>query len=73
VRCYKIQNNVSPCIGVGAVVARDVPAFALMVGSSARRIGWISHDGERLGRDLVCPRSGRRHRAAGPDQLEEVS
>jgi UDP-2-acetamido-3-amino-2,3-dideoxy-glucuronate N-acetyltransferase len=44
-----------------------------MVGSSARRIGWISHDGERLGRDLVCPRSGRRHRAAGPDQLEEVS
>lgn len=60
-------------IGAGAVVTRDVPAFALMVGSPARRIGWMSHDGERLGPDLVCPRSGRRYRAAGPDQLEEVS
>ena len=60
-------------IGAGAVVTRDVPAFALMVGSPARRIGWMSHDGERLGPDLVCPRSGRRYRAAGPDQLEEAS
>ena len=60
-------------IGAGAVVTRDVPAFALMVGSPARRIGWMSHDGERLGSDLVCRRSSRRYREAGPDQLEEVS
>ena len=60
-------------IGAGAVVTRDVPAFALMVGAPARQIGWMSHDGERLGPDLVCPRSGRRYREAGPQQLEEVS
>jgi acetyltransferase-like isoleucine patch superfamily enzyme len=60
-------------IGAGAVVTRDVPEFALMVGSPARRIGWMSHDGERLGADLVCRRSGRRYREAGPNQLEEAS
>jgi UDP-2-acetamido-3-amino-2,3-dideoxy-glucuronate N-acetyltransferase len=59
-------------IGAGAVVTRDVPAFALMVGSPARRVGWMSHDGERLGPDLVCRRSGRRYREIGADKLEEI-
>ncbi len=35
-------------IGAGAVVAKDVPAYALMVGVPARRIGWMCHCGERL-------------------------
>jgi UDP-2-acetamido-3-amino-2,3-dideoxy-glucuronate N-acetyltransferase len=35
-------------IGAGAVVADDVPAFALMVGVPARRIGWMCQCGERL-------------------------
>lgn len=48
-------------IGAGSVVTADVPAHALVVGAPARRIGWMSHDGERLGDDLVCPRSGRRY------------
>lgn len=48
-------------IGAGAVVNRPVPAHALVVGAPARQIGWMSHDGERLGDDLVCPRSGRRY------------
>lgn len=48
-------------IGAGSVVTSDVPAHALVVGAPARRIGWMSHDGERLGDDLVCPRSGRRY------------
>lgn len=35
-------------IGAGAVVASDVPAYALMVGVPARRIGWMCQCGERL-------------------------
>jgi len=59
-------------VAAGAVVTADVPAFALMAGVPARRIGWVSHDGERLGPDLVCPRSGRRYREAGPERIEEI-
>jgi UDP-2-acetamido-3-amino-2,3-dideoxy-glucuronate N-acetyltransferase len=35
-------------VGAGAVVTADVPAFALMVGVPARRIGWMCQCGERL-------------------------
>jgi UDP-2-acetamido-3-amino-2,3-dideoxy-glucuronate N-acetyltransferase len=35
-------------VAAGAVVNRDVPAFALMAGVPARRIGWMSRHGERL-------------------------
>ena len=35
-------------VGAGAVVSGDVPAFALVVGVPARRIGWMSRHGERL-------------------------
>lgn len=59
-------------IAAGAVVARNVPDFALMAGVPARRIGWMSHTGAKLGPDLVCPETGRRYRETGPDQLEEI-
>lgn len=57
-------------IGAGAVVVTDVPAFGLMVGNPARRIGWMSRAGARLGPDLVCPIEGLQYIEAGPDQLE---
>ncbi len=59
-------------VAAGAVVTSDVPAHALVAGVPARRIGWVSHAGERLGDDLVCPRTGRRYALVGPDQLEEI-
>ena len=60
-------------IAAGAVVAKDVPAFALMAGVPARRIGWMSHAGAKLGPDLVCPETGRRYRETGADTLEEIA
>jgi UDP-2-acetamido-3-amino-2,3-dideoxy-glucuronate N-acetyltransferase len=60
-------------IAAGAVVTKDVPAFALMAGVPARRIGWMSRHGARLGTDLVCPQSGRRYRLRGADRLEEIT
>jgi predicted dehydrogenase/acetyltransferase-like isoleucine patch superfamily enzyme len=61
-------------IAAGAVVTRDVPAHGLMAGVPARRIGWMSHSGERLGADLVCPASGRRYREsdAGLEEIPEA-
>lgn len=49
-------------IGAGAVVTKYVPDYALMVGSPARQIGWMSEFGERLHFDetghAVCPGNG---------------
>ena len=51
-------------VGAGAVVNKDVPAYALMVGVPARQIGWMSEFGEQLElpisgeRQVVCPHTG---------------
>ena len=57
-------------IAAGAVVTKDVPAHALMVGVPARRVGWVSRSGEILDESLVCPRSGERYRETEQGTLE---
>ena len=41
-------------IGAGAVVTKPVPAYALMVGNPARRVGWVCACGEKLPAGLIC-------------------
>jgi UDP-2-acetamido-3-amino-2,3-dideoxy-glucuronate N-acetyltransferase len=52
-------------VAAGAVVTKDVPAYALMVGVPARRIGWVGRAGRPLeadGDEWVCPQTGERYR-----------
>lgn len=61
-------------IAAGAVVACDVPDYALMLGVPARRRGWMSRHGHRLGKPdadglMACPESGYRYKEASPGVL----
>jgi acetyltransferase-like isoleucine patch superfamily enzyme len=60
-------------VAAGAVVTNDVPPYALVAGVPARRVAWVSAAGERLGDDLVCPRTGARYREVEPNRLEEIT
>lgn len=60
-------------LAAGTVVRGNVPAFALVAGVPARRIGWMSRHGERLDLPLsgqgeaACPATGERYRLAGDE------
>jgi UDP-2-acetamido-3-amino-2,3-dideoxy-glucuronate N-acetyltransferase len=55
-------------IGAGAVVTKNVPAYALVVGNPSRQMGWMSEYGHRLRFDAngnaACPESGQTYRLA---------
>jgi UDP-2-acetamido-3-amino-2,3-dideoxy-glucuronate N-acetyltransferase len=58
-------------IAAGAVVAKDVPDYALMVGVPARQAGWMSRHGIRLPKPdsdgiMTCPESGYRYKEVEP-------
>ncbi len=59
-------------IAAGAVVRTDVPAYAVMAGVPARRIGWMSRAGRMLGADLVCPETGERYLETDDGRLKPV-
>lgn len=48
-------------IGSGAVVTKDVPAHAVMVGNPARQIGWACECGGKLDDALKCPECSREY------------
>ncbi len=52
-------------IGAGAVVTKNVPAYALLVGNPAKQIGWMSEYGQRLAFDdnglATCSESGQKY------------
>lgn len=52
-------------IGAGAVVTKEVPAYALVMGNPAKQKGWMSEFGHKLSFDsngkATCPESGQEY------------
>ena len=65
-------------VGAGAVINKDVPAYALMVGVPAKQIGWMSEFGEQLAlpltgaQEAICEHTGELYRLDGAKVTKSV-
>ena len=61
-------------VGAGAVVTKDIPDFALVVGNPGRIVGWVSEAGKKLKFDekgeAYCEKSGKRYKMEGRKVVE---
>ena len=70
-------NNIGSfaLIGAGAVVTKQVKAYALLVGNPAKQIGWVSEYGHRLNfidNEAKCPESNQSYKLFN-EQVERMS
>ena len=59
-------------IAAGATVTKTVPNFAIMAGTPARRIGWMSKAGSTLNSDLICPIDRTKYFLESENKLVEI-
>lgn len=65
-------------VGAGAVVNKDIPAYAMVVGVPGKQIGWMSEYGEKLDLpvsgnvETCCPNTGDRYLLNG-NQLKKLN
>ena len=63
-------------VAAGAVVTKDVPAYAMVAGVPAKIVGWACECGERLtfdGGRAVCGACGKTYRMTGENQVEKAT
>lgn len=59
-------------IAAGAVITKSVKPYALMVGSPAKRAGWVSKAGGKLSKDMICPIDGTKYENIDDDQIRPI-
>ena len=59
-------------IAAGATVTTDVPSYALMAGTPAKQIGWMSKAGVKLDKDLVCSITNQRYKKVSTNEITEI-
>ncbi|RAJ10516.1 UDP-2-acetamido-3-amino-2,3-dideoxy-glucuronate N-acetyltransferase [Chitinophaga skermanii] len=63
-------------IGAGAVVTKNIPAFALVIGNPARQVGWMSEFGHKLQFDsnnlATCPESNQVYELVNTNLVKRV-
>ncbi len=48
-------------IAAGSIVTKSIKPFSLVMGAPAKHVGWVSKAGERLDKNLICRRTGKKY------------